>query len=109
MDFHVYYDALDFLRHRWTLEIIAALEDGPKRFSELDRSIDPSMSSKALTQALRRLVDQGLVSHPNDGDGLRYALTDHGQRVMPSIESMIKNLRWWDESREQSQSVVRPD
>ena len=43
---------LDRIGDRWTVLLITTLEDGPRRFSELLRTVD-GISQKMLTQTLR--------------------------------------------------------
>ena len=45
---------------RWTLLVVDALLDGPRRFSELQEAI-PRVAPNVLTARLRRLEEQGLV------------------------------------------------
>lgn len=93
MNFHPHYAALEFFAHRWTLEILEALDEHPKRFTELQRAIDPVLSPKALTAALRRLVNQNIVVHPSHADGMHYTLTPRGRRMLPLVNDFVKHLR----------------
>jgi len=52
---------LDLIGGRWTVLIVGALSDGPMRFSDLQRRVD-GISQKMLTQTLRALERDGLVS-----------------------------------------------
>ncbi len=52
--------ALEAVGERWTLLVIAALLDGPRRFGELQEDI-PGIAPNILTQRLRRLEGAGLV------------------------------------------------
>lgn len=52
--------ALDQVGDRWTLLVIAALLDGPRRFGELQEDIG-GIAANVLTQRLRRLEGDGLV------------------------------------------------
>ena len=45
---------------RWTLLVIAALLDGPRRFGDLERDL-PGIAPNILSARLRRLEEQGLV------------------------------------------------
>jgi DNA-binding HxlR family transcriptional regulator len=53
--------ALDRIADKWTCLIVYALLDGPLRHGELRRKID-GISQKMLTQTLRSLEYDGLVS-----------------------------------------------
>ena len=66
---------------KWTLLLIEALEDrGAKRFSQLARDV-PGISQKMLTQTLRQMEREGLVSRTVFAQvppRVEYALTDLG-------------------------------
>ncbi len=53
-------DALASVGDRWTLLVIAALLDGPRRFGELQVEL-PGIAPNILSARLRRLEEQGLV------------------------------------------------
>lgn len=52
---------LDRIGDRWTVLVVGALSDGPMRFSALQARVD-GVSQKMLTQTLRALEQDGLVS-----------------------------------------------
>jgi DNA-binding HxlR family transcriptional regulator len=60
--------ALDVVGERWTLLVVRELLFGPKRFSDLARSL-PGMSQNVLSQRLRELRARG--SWSGDGWGRR--------------------------------------
>jgi DNA-binding HxlR family transcriptional regulator len=53
-------EALTSVGDRWTLLIIQALLDGPRRFGDLQSEV-PGIAPNILTQRLRNLESQGLV------------------------------------------------
>jgi DNA-binding HxlR family transcriptional regulator len=53
-------DALATVGDRWTLLVIAALLDGPRRFGELQQEVD-GIAPNVLTQRLRQLERNALV------------------------------------------------
>ncbi len=53
-------EALASVGDRWTLLIVAALLDGPRRFGDLDKEL-PGIAPNVLTQRIRNLESQGLV------------------------------------------------
>jgi DNA-binding HxlR family transcriptional regulator len=53
--------ALSAVGDRWTLLVIAALLDGPLRFGDLQEAV-PGIATNVLTQRLRGLQEEGLVS-----------------------------------------------
>ena len=66
---------------KWTFLLIEALEErGAKRFSQLSREV-PGISQKMLTQTLRQMEREGLVSRTVFAEvppRVEYALTDLG-------------------------------
>ncbi len=52
--------ALDTVGDRWTLLVVEALLDGPRRFGELEQELG-GIAPNILTQRLRRLEGEGLV------------------------------------------------
>jgi DNA-binding HxlR family transcriptional regulator len=92
------YETLRFFGHNWTLEILASLTRQPKRFNALQRDT-ANISSRTQSEVLKRLVDHGLVRHPDDGDGLHYELTPLGERVLPALVAFVKELSEWREAR----------
>jgi DNA-binding HxlR family transcriptional regulator len=53
--------ALSAVGDRWTLLVVAALLDGPRRFGDLQEAI-PGIATNVLTQRLRGLQEEGLVA-----------------------------------------------
>jgi DNA-binding HxlR family transcriptional regulator len=52
--------ALDSVGDRWTLLLVEALLDGPRRFGDLQEQL-PRIAPNVLAQRLRRLEGEGLV------------------------------------------------
>jgi DNA-binding HxlR family transcriptional regulator len=52
--------ALESVGDRWTLLLVEALLDGPRRFGDLQERL-PRIAPNVLTQRLRRLEAEGLV------------------------------------------------
>jgi DNA-binding HxlR family transcriptional regulator len=84
---------LDRIGDRWTVLIVGALWDGSARFSELLRRIE-GISQKMLTQTLRGLERDGLVSrtvYPEVPVRVEYALTEAGR----SLREPLRALQEW--------------
>lgn len=87
---------LDCIGDKWSVLIIGLLEDGAKRFSELQRSIG-GISQKMLTQTLRNLERDGLVTRTIYAEvppRVEYQLTALGQTLCEPLAA----LRNWAES-----------
>ena len=73
---------VDVLANKWTLYVLGLLRHSgrPLRFTELRRRIE-GVTQKSLTQALRNLERDGLISrtvYPTIPPRVDYALTDLG-------------------------------
>ena len=75
---------------KWKLLIMRNLLARAWRFNELQKSID-GISQKALTEALRSMEADGIVSrtvYPEVPPRVEYALTKLGESMRPIIKSM---------------------
>jgi DNA-binding HxlR family transcriptional regulator len=82
--------ALDRIGDRWTILVVLALADGPKRFTELARQIE-GVSQKMLTQTLRGLERDGLVTrtvHATVPPRVDYELTALGRTLNGPITAV---------------------
>ncbi|GAA2096669.1 helix-turn-helix domain-containing protein [Kitasatospora saccharophila] len=81
--------AFDLLSHTWNAVVLWALREGPRRPAELRGRIG-GISSKVLTETLRRLQYNGLVERhpPSPGStGVAYELTELGRTLLPAIDT----------------------
>ena len=72
---------------KWSILVIVGLRQGSRRFSELRRDL-PDISQRMLTQTLRKLEREGLVSRavtPSIPPRVDYALTGLGQSLIPPL------------------------
>ncbi len=86
-------DALSFVGDRWTLSIIAALLEGPRRFADLEDELG-GIAPNVLSGRLQRLADQGLVfAEPYSDRPQRFAyhLTERGR----GLAGPIRLLAGW--------------
>lgn len=77
--------ALDLLGERWTLLILRDLFLGPQRFGDLQSGL-PGIGANLLSKRLKELEEAGLVEQAAG----RYRLTDTGERLRPSVRSLMK-------------------
>lgn len=81
---------LSVIGGRWKPLILFHLRQGRQRFNALRRLI-PKVTQRMLTQHLRELEDDGIVSrtvHPVIPPHVDYALTALGRTLMPVMDAM---------------------
>ena len=79
--------ALERIGDRWTLLTVAALLDGPRRFGELEQSID-GIATNVLTTRLRALERLGVVvalPYSERPPRFAYQLTESGHALSDAI------------------------
>jgi DNA-binding HxlR family transcriptional regulator len=87
---------LDRLSDKWVTLALVALDEGPRRYSELSRTI-AGVSQKMLTQTLRTLERDGLVTRTVTASvpvTVTYELTDLGR----SLQAVLELVKDWAES-----------
>ena len=85
-------DILDPLGDKWSILVVCALNDAPHRFSDLRRAI-PDISKKMLTQTLRNLERDGILTRQEDGGFPRvvtYTITPLGESLKEPMMAMAK-------------------
>lgn len=86
---------LDRVADKWSVLILALLLRGTARFNQIRRAID-GISQKMLTQALRKLERDGLVSRkiiPTVPVTVEYSITPLGRTLADTVDA----LRVWAE------------
>jgi DNA-binding HxlR family transcriptional regulator len=81
----------------WSLATLLILAEKEKHFMELKRTL-PGISQRVLTQTLRQLERDGLISRtviPTVPVSVTYALTKLGQSLMEPAKNL---LRWAEEA-----------
>jgi DNA-binding HxlR family transcriptional regulator len=83
--------ALDLLGGKWKPIILAHLKQGPLRYGELRARIRGGLSDKMLSQRLRDLEEQELISRQKSGGrGARsvYKLTSRSRGLRPALQAL---------------------
>ncbi|SKA23510.1 winged helix-turn-helix transcriptional regulator [Consotaella salsifontis] len=84
---------IDQIADKWTMMVLTVLDDGPLRFNEIKRRLE-GVSQKALTQCLRRLERNGLLSRrviPVSPVAVEYEITPLGR----GLQAPFKALYGW--------------
>ncbi|WP_028612676.1 winged helix-turn-helix transcriptional regulator [Paenibacillus harenae] len=85
-----YSHVLEIISNKWTALVIYSLEDGTIRYGEIKRRIE-GISQKMLTQTLRQLERDGLVSRkvtPSVPPIVEYTLTPLGETLIPYLRML---------------------
>jgi DNA-binding HxlR family transcriptional regulator len=89
--------ALDRVGDRWSLLVVDALLDGPRRFGELRESL-PAIAPNILTDRLRRLERERILvskAYSTRPPRMEYALTGDGR----DLASALRLLSDWGSRR----------
>ncbi len=81
---------VELVGSKWKLLILRDLISGPKRTSELKRSLS-GISQKVLTESLNSMIEDGLVNRLDFKKvplHVEYRLTPLGKSFLPVIEAM---------------------
>jgi DNA-binding HxlR family transcriptional regulator len=82
--------AMAIIGNKWTALILRDLHDGPKRFGELERSLD-GISPRTLSQRLDDLEHCGIITKESFNEmppRTEYALTPKGRDLIPVLQQM---------------------
>lgn len=100
-------EILNRVGDKWTVQVVVALRDHPRRFNELKRQVT-GISQQMLTRTLKTLERDGLASRTvvtRTPPQVEYALTDLGRSLAKPLwmlaEWSIANLDMIHQCREQ--------
>ncbi|MBP2302474.1 winged helix-turn-helix transcriptional regulator [Azospirillum picis] len=80
----------DQIADKWSMMVLTVLDAGPMRFNEIKRHLE-GVTQKALTQCLRRLERNGLISRRvimASPIGVEYAITPLGRSLQPPFKAL---------------------
>ena len=84
-------NVLDRIGDKWSILIVMTLAERKRRFGELRREI-PDISQRMLTQTLRDLQRDGLVSRhvfPTNPPSVEYRLTELGTSLLTPMAGLV--------------------
>ncbi len=89
------YPLMSLIARKWALDVIRHLHEAsePLRFRELQRRIQPVVTTKELTARLRELEGAGLVErvvYDEVVPHVEYALTQRGATLPPLLQSLAE-------------------
>jgi DNA-binding HxlR family transcriptional regulator len=86
---------MELVGRKWALLIVEDLLRGPRRFTEIERSLE-NANPKLITTRLRELEAAGLVSRTTYAEvppRVEYALTAWGRELRPTIDALRRFAR----------------
>jgi DNA-binding HxlR family transcriptional regulator len=89
--------SLSVIGMKWTLLIVRELLNGPRRFTQINRSLQQA-NAKIITARLRELENAGVVSRKVYAEvppRVEYALTKRGHALRPVLDA----LRDWGRAK----------
>ncbi|WP_431965960.1 winged helix-turn-helix transcriptional regulator [Nocardia sp. bgisy134] len=96
---------LDRISDKWVSLLVNALAEGPQRYSDLSRTL-VSVSQKMLTQTLRNLERDGLLTRtitPSVPVRVDYPLTPLGESLVP----LMREIKAWAEEHMDAVTTAR--
>lgn len=120
MDFHLmcprYEQAVEVLGKRWTVLILRALMEGPRRFTEIKTYVD-GLSDRLLSERLQDLEAAGIVERRVYAQRpviIEYVLSERGYDLRPVLEAIQTWANKWvvleerQESGTEASEVLQP-
>lgn len=83
---------VDLISNKWKPLILRDVLTGPKRFSELQDSLE-GISQKVLTENLRSMEDDRIITrtvYPEVPPRVEYSLSELGEAMRPIVKEMEK-------------------
>ena len=84
----------DIIGSKWTAIIVHDLSEGPRRFSELERSC-PGISPRTLSERLRVREQDDIIEKHAAARRAAYELSEKGEALRPIIEEMRRFGHSW--------------
>lgn len=85
-------ELFDQIADKWSMMVLAVLAPGPQRFNTLKRQLE-GVSQKSLTQTLRRLERNGLITRrvlATSPVAVEYGLSSLGETLLPPLMALYR-------------------
>jgi DNA-binding HxlR family transcriptional regulator len=82
--------AMEIIGNKWTALILRDLSNGPKRFSELEKSVG-AINPRTLSQRLDDLEKHAIITKTSFAEvppRIEYQLTEKGEDLVPVLRQM---------------------
>lgn len=100
--------AINIIGGKWKIPILYTLREGTLRFNELQKAL-PTVTQKMLTQQLREMESDGLVSRKIYAEvppKVEYTITELGQKLEPILDSLCGWGKKYQELQKESEEVA---
>ncbi|MDH2067080.1 helix-turn-helix domain-containing protein [Pantoea sp. GD03673] len=97
---------LEQVANKWSVLILTVLCSQPSRFNTIKRRLDP-ITHKSLTEALRRLERNGLISRrviASSPVAVKYAITPLGRTLQDPFVALVNWAKQHGKALEQAQA-----
>lgn len=89
-----FHRTIELIGRRWTGTALLALSSGCTSYSEIRDAI-PGISDRLLSERLKELEIEGIVTREVAGRSTTYALTDRGAALSPILDAVADYASQW--------------
>ena len=108
--------AMELISRKWVIQILRDMFFGKKRFNEFKEG-KPNLSNKVLSNCLKEMEENGLISRKNDenNQSIEYTLTDKGKKLnkviyelaMFTLTTDLGNEFYDDETKNELENIFK--
>lgn len=89
-----FHRTIELIGRRWTGATLLAMSSGCTNYSEIRDAI-PGISDRLLSERLKELETEGIVSRTVVGRSTNYELTDRGTALGPILDAVANFAEQW--------------
>jgi len=89
-----FHRTIELIGRRWTGAALLALSAGRTSYSEIRDAI-PGISDRLLSERLKELETEGIVTRKVSGRSTTYQLTEQGSALGPVLEAVASYAEQW--------------
>lgn len=89
-----FHHAIELIGRRWTGAVLLAMVAGRRHFGEI-RDAVPGLSDRLLTERLKELETEGIVTRSVEGRSVSYGLTERGLGLVPILDAVSDYASRW--------------
>lgn len=89
-----FHRTIELIGRRWTGAALLAMSAGRTSYTEIRDAI-PGISDRLLSERLRELEAEGIVTRQVSGRSTTYELTDRGEALGPILDAVASYAERW--------------